>query len=339
MTGVRAAGRPTGAAERKVTALVTRPGPEGPELLCFDHPSAGVQLPAGTVEAGESFADAARREAWEETGTLGLELVTEVATLRTHTQERRCFHLRATIAMPDSWVVVTPDGGGHAWWCFWAPVPDAYALVHEHQRDWLDAASAELVASARRDQPPRPRPPLPEHLADERAWELFWAPEWPFGAAGRRYLRSWVEDLDDLDRCSRARAVCATERGDVVVVRNEFGFWEIPGGGREAGESVEENLAREVWEEARARVADARFLTALRTVELDRLGGGGAGERYQAYYWARVELEPFVAEFEMVERRALPAREADELLIMPNDHVFALAAAVDPRLDWSPESR
>jgi len=34
----------------KVTALITRPGAGGPELIVFDHGVAGVQLPAGTVE-------------------------------------------------------------------------------------------------------------------------------------------------------------------------------------------------------------------------------------------------------------------------------------------------
>jgi len=51
----------------KVTALITRPSPAGPELLLFQHPYAGVQIPAGTVEDGETPAPAALREAAEET--------------------------------------------------------------------------------------------------------------------------------------------------------------------------------------------------------------------------------------------------------------------------------
>ena len=38
----------------KVTAFVTRKTTQGTELLLFEHPRAGIQLPAGTVEAGEA---------------------------------------------------------------------------------------------------------------------------------------------------------------------------------------------------------------------------------------------------------------------------------------------
>lgn len=55
----------------KVTAFITRAHPDREgvcELLLFEHPFAGNQIPAGTVEDGEAFTDAAIREAHEETG-------------------------------------------------------------------------------------------------------------------------------------------------------------------------------------------------------------------------------------------------------------------------------
>jgi 8-oxo-dGTP pyrophosphatase MutT (NUDIX family) len=58
----------------KVTAFVTRSTPGGEELLMFEHPYAGFQIPAGTVEAGEAPEDAVLREAAEETGLLGFHL-------------------------------------------------------------------------------------------------------------------------------------------------------------------------------------------------------------------------------------------------------------------------
>lgn len=48
----------------KVTAFITR----GRDLLLFEHPNAGIQIPAGTVEDGEPLEQAALREAAEESG-------------------------------------------------------------------------------------------------------------------------------------------------------------------------------------------------------------------------------------------------------------------------------
>ena len=52
----------------KVTAFITRERPNGRQILLFQHPQAGVQLPAGTVDEGEGWETAVLREAHEETG-------------------------------------------------------------------------------------------------------------------------------------------------------------------------------------------------------------------------------------------------------------------------------
>ena len=52
----------------KVVAFVTRKRNGVKELLLFRHPRAGVQIPAGTVEDGESLKTALKREVYEETG-------------------------------------------------------------------------------------------------------------------------------------------------------------------------------------------------------------------------------------------------------------------------------
>ena len=52
----------------KVTALVTRERDGVKELLLFKHPTAGIQIPAGTVEDGEMPDTAVMREVYEETG-------------------------------------------------------------------------------------------------------------------------------------------------------------------------------------------------------------------------------------------------------------------------------
>ena len=61
------------------------------------------------------------------------------------------YHLRSTVEMPDEWVVATPDGGGTVWTCFWTTIDDAHSMVHEYQRDWLDASRPALDKSAIED--------------------------------------------------------------------------------------------------------------------------------------------------------------------------------------------
>jgi 8-oxo-dGTP pyrophosphatase MutT (NUDIX family) len=58
----------------KVTAFITRESEHGCDLALFEHPYAGIQIPAGTVEEGETPAEAAIREAQEETGLKHLSL-------------------------------------------------------------------------------------------------------------------------------------------------------------------------------------------------------------------------------------------------------------------------
>lgn len=53
---------------QKVTAFITRERDGVKELLVFKHPTAGIQIPAGTVEKGEDIETAVKREAYEETG-------------------------------------------------------------------------------------------------------------------------------------------------------------------------------------------------------------------------------------------------------------------------------
>ncbi len=53
---------------QKVTAFIVRENNGVKELLVFKHPTAGIQIPAGTVEADENIETAVKREAYEETG-------------------------------------------------------------------------------------------------------------------------------------------------------------------------------------------------------------------------------------------------------------------------------
>lgn len=59
----------------KVTAFIVRKKNDIPQLLVFKHPTAGIQIPAGTVEANETSENALLREVREETGLQRLTLL------------------------------------------------------------------------------------------------------------------------------------------------------------------------------------------------------------------------------------------------------------------------
>ena len=59
---------------QKVTAFIVRERNGVKELLVFKHPTAGIQIPAGTVEKGEDIETAIKREVYEETGLQSIEI-------------------------------------------------------------------------------------------------------------------------------------------------------------------------------------------------------------------------------------------------------------------------
>jgi len=100
----------------KVIAYITRERGGETQLLVFEHvdfPDAGVQVPKGTVEPGETIGNAARREVREEAGLTmldGLEYIGQITQtaprfVSSDVEEWNFFAMRAdgNIADREAW--------------------------------------------------------------------------------------------------------------------------------------------------------------------------------------------------------------------------------------------
>ncbi|WP_159618873.1 NUDIX domain-containing protein [Arthrobacter zhaoguopingii] len=126
---------------KKVACYVVHDG----HLLVFTHDElpmtvTGVQIPAGSIEPGESPEEAAVRELFEETGRHG-QVVRGVGIqrydlrpARDEVAVRHYFRMRMTAAdVAERWTAGESDPShgesGTSWTCWWIPLTDAHVLA------------------------------------------------------------------------------------------------------------------------------------------------------------------------------------------------------------------
>jgi len=114
---------------RKVFAYVVRIDRAEPLLLVFESlDERGFEVPKGTVEAGETFAEAAVREVREEAGIEGVRVLRELGTTWYEGEDQRFLLLATPDGLPEAFEhTVTGDGidGGLRYSFRWLPIDPA----------------------------------------------------------------------------------------------------------------------------------------------------------------------------------------------------------------------
>jgi 8-oxo-dGTP pyrophosphatase MutT (NUDIX family) len=140
----------------------------------------------------------------------------------------------------------------------------------------------------------------------------------PSHLAGQDWLVSW-HPPDDLPagRAHGAAGVCVADGNQLVLISPDGIHWGFPASRPEAGESFEETLQREMWEEACIRVISVRLLGFARG---ECVAGREVGVVLVRSYWrAEVEILAWEPLFEVVHRRIVQSTEARKWVRDPDE--------------------
>ena len=134
---------------QNVQCYITRESTGSLQVLVFEHldfPDSGIQVPAGSVEPGETPEEAALREAWEESGVCGLRVQRYIGSFhwwhaeRSEDNERHVFHLVTSQPLPERWVHTVSAGAedkGLRFAYYWLDLTTAAQVLHGNQGDYL----------------------------------------------------------------------------------------------------------------------------------------------------------------------------------------------------------
>jgi len=92
------------------------------------------------------------------------------------------------------------------------------------------------------------------------------------------------DDISDLKFINQCQAVPFVDENNIVLFKHIDGYYSLPGGTVEKGESFEETLKREVMEESACEILESQLIGYVKDTELS-----SGKVKYQLRYWAKVK--------------------------------------------------
>ena len=92
------------------------------------------------------------------------------------------------------------------------------------------------------------------------------------------------DDISDLEFINQCQAVPFVDEDNIVLFKHIDGYYSLPGGTVEKGESFEKTLKREVMEESSCEILDYKLIGYVKDTDLS-----SRKVKYQLRYWAKVK--------------------------------------------------
>ena len=92
------------------------------------------------------------------------------------------------------------------------------------------------------------------------------------------------DDISDLEFINQCQAIPFVDENNVVLFKHIDGYYSLPGGTVEEGESFEETLKREVMEESACEILESQLIGYVKDIELS-----SGKVKFQLRYWAKVK--------------------------------------------------
>jgi len=134
---------------------------------------------------------------------------------------------------------------------------------------------------------------------------------------GKKFTQEWkeIDSHEGLKPIGQVSAICFNENGEILLVKHpKKGYWTIPGGTPENGESPEETLIREVDEEATCEIEDLKLLGVIKVNFPNNLNEREGETFYQLRFLAKIKnINKHSIDPDLQEKR-------DRIFIKPEDY-------------------